>query len=70
METLRKQGIPENLLSDNLEPFKTTYQKKNTIGATTCIFFGQSLATVLQQVLPLALALPLASEFENGTLRI
>lgn len=68
METLRKQGTPENLLMSSYEPFKTTFIKKFNRSTNYMYFLWPGvLATVLQQVLLLALALSFASEFENGT---
>lgn len=68
METLRKQGTPENLLSSSYEPFKTTFIKKNNRGTNYMYFLWPGvLATVLQQVLLLALALSFAMEYENNT---
>lgn len=68
METLRKQGTPESLLISSYEPFKTTFVKKFNRSTNYMYFLWPGvLATVLQQVLLLALALSFASEFENGT---
>lgn len=68
IETLRKQGTPENLIMSQYEPFKTTFIKKNNRSTNYMYFLWPGvLATVLQQVLLLGLALSFASEFENGT---
>lgn len=68
METLRKQGTPEALLGSSYEPFKTSFVKKFNRGTNYMYFLWPGvLATVLQQVLLLALALSFASEYENGT---
>ena len=68
IETLRKQGTPENLIISQYEPFKTTFIKKNNRSTNYMYFLWPGvLATVLQQVLLLGLALSFASEFENGT---
>lgn len=68
METLRKQGTPESLLSSSYEPFKTTFIKKYNRSTNYMYFLWPGvLATVLQQVLLLALALSFASEYEQGT---
>lgn len=68
LETLRKQGVPENLLMSQYEPFKTTFVKKNNRATNYMYFLWPGvLATVLQQVLLLGLALSFASEFESGT---
>lgn len=70
IETLRKQGTPEELLLSQYEPFKTTFIKKNNRSSNYMYFLWPGvLATVLQQVLLLALALSFASEFENGTFK-
>ena len=68
METLRKQGAPEALLSSSYEPFKTTFIRKYNRSTNYMYFLWPGvLATVLQQVLLLALALSFASEYEQGT---
>jgi ABC-2 type transport system permease protein len=70
IETLRKQGVPENLLASQYEPFKTTFIKKHNRSTNYMYFLWPGvLATVLQQVLLLGLALSFASEFENGTFK-
>lgn len=70
LETLRKQGIPENLLMSQYEPFKTTFIKKNNRATNYMYFLWPGiLATVLQQVLMLGLSLSFAAEFENGTFK-
>jgi len=70
LETLRKQGVPEGLLMSQYEPFKTTFIKKNNRSTNYMYFLWPGiLATVLQQVLMLGLALSFASEFENGTFK-
>lgn len=67
IETLRKQGVPENLVMSQYEPFKTTFVKKNNRATNYMYFLWPGvLATVLQQVLLLGLALSFASEFESG----
>lgn len=70
IETLRKQGVPENLLISQYEPFKTTFVKKNNRSTNYMYFLWPGvLATVLQQVLLLGLALSFASEFESGSFK-
>ncbi len=70
LETLRKQGVPENLLMSQYEPFKTTFIKKNNRSTNYMYFLWPGiLATVLQQVLMLGLALSFAAEFENNTFK-
>ncbi|WP_461791453.1 ABC transporter permease [Pedobacter sp.] len=70
LEGLRKQGIPESMLMSQYEPFKTTFIKKNNRATNYMYFLWPGiLATVLQQVLLLGLALSFAAEFENNTFR-
>lgn len=70
METLRKQGVPQNLLATQYEPFKTTFIKKYNRSTNYMYFLWPGvLAAVLQQVLLLGLALSFASEYENGTFK-
>ena len=70
METLRKQGTPENLIASQYEPFKTTFIKKYNRSTNYMYFLWPGvLAAVLQQVLLLGLALSFASEFEHGTFK-
>ncbi len=68
MEALRKQGTPEELLASSYEPFRTSFIKKYNRSTNYMYFLWPGvLATVLQQVLLLALALSFASEYEKGT---
>jgi len=70
METLRKKGTPEALLMSTYEPFKTTMIRKfNRSGNYMYYLWPGVLATVLQQVLMLALALSFAEEYEEGTFK-
>jgi ABC-2 type transport system permease protein len=70
METLRKQGTPENLIGSQYEPFKTTFIKKYNRSTNYMYFLWPGvLAAVLQQVLLLGLALSFAAEFEHGTFK-
>lgn len=70
METLRKQGTPESIVSSQYEPFKTTFIKKFNRSTNYMYFLWPGvLAAVLQQVLLLGLALSFASEFEHGTFK-
>lgn len=70
LETLRKQGTPESELMSQYEPFRTTFIKKNNRSTNYMYFLWPGvLATVLQQVLLLGLALSFAAEFENGTFK-
>lgn len=68
LETLRKQGVPEKIISSQYEPFKTTFIKKYNRSTNYMYYLWPGvLAAVLQQVMLLALALSFASEFENGS---
>lgn len=68
IETLRKQGTPEALVMSSYEPFRTTFVKKYNRSTNYMYFLWPGvLATVLQQVLLLGLALSFASEYENNT---
>ncbi len=70
IETLKKQGLPESVAMTQYEPFKTTFIKKYNRSTNYMYFLWPGiLATVLQQVLLLGLALSFASEYENGTFR-
>lgn len=70
LETLRKQGTPEALLTSQYEPFRTTFIRKNNRSANYMYFLWPGvLITVLQQVMLLGLALSFASEFESGSYR-
>ncbi|MEZ7499881.1 ABC transporter permease [Flavobacterium sp. Arc3] len=70
LETLRKQGVPEKIISSQYEPFKTTYIKKYNRSSNYMYFLWPGvLGAVLQQVLLLGLALSFASEFELGTFK-
>lgn len=70
IEGLKKQGLPENIALTQFEPFKTTFIKKYNRSTNYMYFLWPGvLATVLQQVLLLGLALSFASEYENGTFR-
>lgn len=70
LETLRKQGTPENVISSQYEPFKTTFIKKYNRSTNYMYFLWPGvLAAVLQQVLLLGLALSFASEYEKGTFK-
>ena len=70
IEALKKQGMPESVAMSQYEPFKTTFIKKYNRSTNYMYFLWPGiLATVLQQVLLLGLALSFASEYENGTFR-
>lgn len=70
LEGMRKQGVPESMLMGQYEPFKTTFIKKNNRATNYMYFLWPGiLATVLQQVLLLGLALSFAAEFENNTFK-
>lgn len=68
LEALRKQGVPDALVMSQYEPFKTTFIKQNNRSTNYMYFLWPGvLATVLQQVLLLGLALSFAQEFEQDT---
>ena len=70
IESLKKQGMPESIALTQYEPFKTTFIKKYNRSTNYMYFLWPGiLATVLQQVLLLGLALSFASEYENGTFK-
>ncbi len=70
LEGMRKQGVPESVLMSQYEPFKTTFIKKNNRATNYMYFLWPGiLATVLQQVLLLGLALSFAAEFEKNTFK-
>lgn len=70
IETLKKQGMAESVAMSQYEPFKTTFIKKYNRSTNYMYFLWPGiLATVLQQVLLLGLALSFASEFENGSFK-
>ena len=70
IEALKKQGMPESIAMTQYEPFKTTFVKKFNRSTNYMYFLWPGiLATVLQQVLLLGLALSFASEYESGTFR-
>jgi ABC-2 type transport system permease protein len=70
IEALKKQGMPESVAMSQYEPFKTTFIKKYNRSTNYMYFLWPGiLATVLQQVLLLGLALSFAAEYENGTFR-
>jgi ABC-2 type transport system permease protein len=69
-ETLRKQGVPEKIISSQYEPFKTTFVKKYNRSSNYMYFLWPGvMGAVLQQVILLGLALSFASEFEQGTFK-
>lgn len=70
IEVLKKQGMPVAIAQTQFEPFKTTFIKKHNRSTNYMYFLWPGvLATILQQVLLLALALSFASEYENGTFK-
>src|SRR5690606_27145026 len=70
MEALRKTGVPEELVMTQYEPFQVTYIKNyNTSGNYMYFLWPGMLATILQQVLFLALALTFAAELESNTFK-
>lgn len=70
IEGLKKEGMPESIALTQYEPFKTTFVKKYNRSTNYMYFLWPGiLATVLQQVLLLGLALTFASEYENNTFK-
>lgn len=70
MEALRKRGTPDFAVSEKYEPFKTNYVRMYNRSSNYMNFLWPGmLATIVQQVLLLALALSFAQEFERGTFK-
>ncbi|WP_306353744.1 ABC transporter permease [Flavobacterium sp. '19STA2R22 D10 B1'] len=70
IETLKKQGVPESIAATQYEPFRMSFIKKYNRSTNYMYFLWPGvLATILQQVLLLALALSFASEYENNTFK-
>ncbi len=68
IEALKKQGIPATIASQQFEAFSiaTTSNFNPSLNYLTFLFPGL-LATILQQVLLLALALSFSKDYEDGT---
>jgi len=70
MEALKKKGTPAAEAYHKFEAFKTNYVKMyNTSSNYMSFLWPGMLATIVQQVLLLALALSFAQEYENDTFR-
>jgi ABC-2 type transport system permease protein len=70
MEALKKKGTPPAEAYNKFEAFKTNYVKMyNTSSNYMSFLWPGMLATIVQQVLLLALALSFAQEYENNTFR-
>lgn len=70
MEALRKRGTPEFAVSEKYEAFSTNYVRLYNRSSNYMSFLWPGmLATIVQQVLLLALALSFAQEYERGTFR-
>ena len=68
IESLKKQGMPEAVALTQYEPFKMSFIRKHNRSTNSLYFLWPGvLATILQQVLLLGLALSFASEFEKGS---
>ena len=68
IESLKKQGMPEAVALTQYEPFKMSFIRKHNRSTNYLYFLWPGvLATILQQVLLLGLALSFASEFEKGS---
>ncbi len=68
MEALRKTGMPNEMVLRQYEPFAVSYVKNyNQSGNYMYFLWPGMLATILQQVLLLAMALTFAKEFEYNT---
>lgn len=66
IESLKKQGMPEAVALTQYEPFKMSFIRKHNRSTNYLYFLWPGvLATILQQVLLLGLALSFASEFEK-----
>lgn len=70
MEALRKRGTPEYAVSEKYEAFSTNYVRLYNRSSNYMSFLWPGmLATIVQQVLLLALALSFAQEYERGTFK-
>lgn len=68
MEALRKRGTPDYAISSKYESFSTNYVRLYNRSSNYMSFLWPGmLATIVQQVLLLALALSFAQEYERGT---
>lgn len=70
MEALRKKGTPDYAVFDKYQAFQTNYVRMYNRSSNYMSFLWPGmLATIVQQVLLLALALSFAQEYEQGTFR-
>lgn len=70
MEALKKQGTPANEAFYKYDAFKTNFVKMYNSSTNYMSFLWPGmLATIVQQVILLALALSFAQEFENNTFK-
>lgn len=70
MEALRKKGTPEEAAFEKYDMFKTNFVRLyNTSSNYMSFLWPGMLATIVQQVLLLALALSFAQEYENNTFK-
>ncbi|WP_353184764.1 ABC transporter permease [Parapedobacter lycopersici] len=70
MEALKKKGTPEFAAIDKYEAFKTNYVRLYNRSSNYMSFLWPGmLATIVQQVLLLALALSFAQEYERSTFK-
>lgn len=68
MEALRKKGTPDHAVLEKYESFKTNYVRMYNRSSNYMSFLWPGmLATIVQQVLLLALALSFAQEYERQT---
>ncbi|MBY0246015.1 MAG: ABC transporter permease [Sphingobacteriaceae bacterium] len=66
MEGLKKKGLPAAIALERYEPFKVNYIRLYNRAANYMSFLWPGmLATIMQQILLLALALSFAQEYEN-----
>ncbi|MDR7132467.1 ABC-2 type transport system permease protein [Algoriphagus sp. 4150] len=69
IQSLLKKGMPAEMAMVQYEPFKVNYERKFNPSANYLSFLWPGmLATILQQVFLLAMALSFARETEEGTL--
>lgn len=70
MEALKKRGTPEGAAFEKYDMFKTNFVRLyNTSSNYMSFLWPGMLATIVQQVLLLALALSFAQEYENNTFK-
>ncbi|KAA8479969.1 ABC-2 type transport system permease protein [Arcticibacter tournemirensis] len=69
IEALKKTGVPQSLAEKQYEPFAATILRNYNKGSNYMYFLWPGmLATILQQVLFLALAITFAAEYEKNTM--